>query len=68
LPGQPQARSHRGLTRAACAVLHKRCRGIAHAACAHLPVRCRSPRESYNPEAENFSRERGSYQNEMEHP
>ena len=28
----------------------------------------RSPRESYNPEAENFKRERGSYQSEMEHP
>mmetsp|Transcript_4935 Transcript_4935/g.8777 ORF Transcript_4935/g.8777 Transcript_4935/m.8777 type:complete len:224 (-) Transcript_4935:223-894(-) len=28
----------------------------------------RSPRESYNPEAENFSRMRGSYQNEPEHP
>mmetsp|Transcript_10856 Transcript_10856/g.27346 ORF Transcript_10856/g.27346 Transcript_10856/m.27346 type:complete len:141 (-) Transcript_10856:923-1345(-) len=28
----------------------------------------RSPRESYNPEAENFSRIRGSYQNEPQHP
>lgn len=27
-----------------------------------------SPRESYNPEAENFKRDRGSYQSEMEHP
>ena len=27
-----------------------------------------SPRESYNPEAENFKRDRGSYQQEMEHP
>ena len=36
--------------------------------CTELRVRRRSPRESYNPEAENFSRERGSYQNEPEHP
>lgn len=28
----------------------------------------RSPRESFNPEAEAFLRERGSYQNEPEHP
>lgn len=28
----------------------------------------RSPRNSYNPEAPNFSRERGSYQNPPEHP
>ncbi|WZN62985.1 ANK_REP_REGION domain-containing protein [Chloropicon roscoffensis] len=28
----------------------------------------RSPRESYNPEAEDFSRMRGSYQNEPQHP
>ena len=28
----------------------------------------RSPRESYNPEAEDFMRERGSYQNPPEHP
>jgi hypothetical protein len=28
----------------------------------------RSPRSSYNPEAENFSRERGSYQEVFEHP
>jgi len=28
----------------------------------------RSPRESYNPEDENFSRMRGSYQNQPEHP
>lgn len=28
----------------------------------------RSPRESYDPEAEEFSRERGSYQNPPEHP
>ena len=28
----------------------------------------RSPRESYDPEAEDFSRERGSYQNPPEHP
>jgi hypothetical protein len=36
--------------------------------CAELSMGPRSPRESYNPEAENFSRERGSYQNEPEHP
>ena len=28
----------------------------------------RSPRQSYNPEGENFGRDRGSYQEEMEHP
>lgn len=28
----------------------------------------RSPRESFNPQAESFLRERGSYQNEPEHP
>ena len=28
----------------------------------------RSPRSSYNPEAEGFSRERGSYQQVFEHP
>lgn len=28
----------------------------------------RSPRNSYNPEADDFERERGSYQNEFEHP
>jgi len=28
----------------------------------------RSPRDSYNPEAPNFSRERGSYQKPPEHP
>lgn len=28
----------------------------------------RSPRESFNPEADTFGRERGSYQNEPEHP
>ena len=28
----------------------------------------RSPRQSYNPEAENFGRDRGSYQEEKEHP
>ena len=28
----------------------------------------RSPRNSYNPEAPDFSRERGSYQNPPEHP
>ena len=28
----------------------------------------RSPRESYNPEADGFTRERGSYQNPPEHP
>ena len=28
----------------------------------------RSPRESFDPAAENFSRDRGSYQNEPEHP
>jgi len=28
----------------------------------------RSPRESYDPESEDFSRERGSYQNPPEHP
>jgi len=28
----------------------------------------RSPRESYNPEKETFMRDRGSYQEEMEHP
>lgn len=28
----------------------------------------RSPRNSYNPEADDFSRERGSYQNVFEHP
>ena len=28
----------------------------------------RSPRESYNPEADGFLRERGSYQNQPEHP
>lgn len=28
----------------------------------------RSPRESYNPEAEGFLRERGSYQHPPEHP
>ena len=35
-----------------------------------LPVALgqRSPRESYNPEADNFSRVRGSYQNPPEHP
>lgn len=40
----------------------------AHPACAELLAPRRSPRESYDPEAENFSRERGSYQSEMEHP
>ena len=29
---------------------------------------CRSPRESYDPHAEGFMRERGSYQDPMEHP
>ena len=29
---------------------------------------CRSPRESYDPHAEDFMRERGSYQDPMEHP
>ena len=35
-----------------------------------LPVALgqRSPRESYNPDADNFSRVRGSYQNPPEHP
>lgn len=28
----------------------------------------RSPRQSFNPEADNFLRERGSYQTPMEHP
>lgn len=28
----------------------------------------RSPRESFNPEADNFMRDRGSYQNEAAHP
>lgn len=28
----------------------------------------RSPRQSYNPEDKNFGRDRGSYQEEMEHP
>jgi hypothetical protein len=28
----------------------------------------RSPRNSYNPEAEDFGRERGSYQQVFEHP
>jgi len=28
----------------------------------------RSPRESYDPEADNFLRQRGSYQNEPDHP
>ena len=28
----------------------------------------RSPRESYNPEADHFTRERGSYQAPLEHP
>lgn len=28
----------------------------------------RSPRESYNPEADNFMRQRGSYKSELEHP
>ena len=28
----------------------------------------RSPRESFNPAADNFSRDRGSYQKEPEHP
>ena len=28
----------------------------------------RSPRESFDPSAENFSRDRGSYQKEPEHP
>ena len=28
----------------------------------------RSPRESFNPEADAFLRERGSYQNPPEHP
>lgn len=28
----------------------------------------RSPRESYNPEAEDFQRDRGSYQNVVSHP
>ena len=29
---------------------------------------CRSPRESYNIQAEDFMRERGSYQDPVEHP
>ena len=29
---------------------------------------CRSPRESYDPRADYFMRERGSYQDPMEHP
>jgi hypothetical protein len=29
---------------------------------------CRSPRSSYDPEAHDFLRERGSYQNVFEHP
>lgn len=32
------------------------------------PLGERSPRESFNPEAEAFLRERGSYQNPPEHP
>jgi hypothetical protein len=28
----------------------------------------RSPRESFDPTADNFSRDRGSYQKEPEHP
>jgi len=35
---------------------------------APLAQGARSPRESYNPEAENFARDRGSYQNPPEHP
>ena len=58
VPRQPQARMR-------CAALQPwRCMCV-HGA---LSRECRSPRESYNPEAENFSRERGSYQNEPEHP
>ena len=34
----------------------------------HCSANERSPRESYNPEAENFKRDRGSYQSEIEHP
>lgn len=29
---------------------------------------CRSPRESFDPNADGFMRERGSYQDPMEHP
>ncbi len=29
---------------------------------------CRSPRESYDPNADGFMRERGSYQDPLEHP
>ena len=29
---------------------------------------CRSPRESYDPQADDFMRGRGSYQDPVEHP
>ena len=29
---------------------------------------CRSPRESYDPQADEFMRERGSYQDPVDHP